>query len=152
LANQDSYNSGTVRYQLNNLTPGTHTLKVRAWDIFNNPSETSIDFVVKTDDKLKLAHVLNYPNPFTTNTEFRFEHNQPTETLDILVHIFTVSGKLVKTIHQTQFSEGTVCDKIFWDARDEYGDKIGKGVYFYRLTVRNSKGETAEKIEKIAIL
>jgi hypothetical protein len=152
LANQDSYNSGTVRYQLTNLTPGNHTLKVRAWDIFNNSSEVSLDFVVKSDDKLKLAHVLNYPNPFTTNTEFRFEHNQPTETLDILIHIFTVSGKLVKTIHDIKFSEGTVCNEIFWDGRDEYGDKIGKGVYLYRLTVRNSKGETVEKIEKIAIL
>jgi hypothetical protein len=152
LANQDSYNSGTVRYPLQNLAPGTHTLKVRAWDIFNNPSEASIDFVVKSDEKLELAHVLNYPNPFTTRTSFFFEHNQPTETFDILVHIFTISGKLVKTIQSTQFLEGNRSYPIDWDGRDDFGDKIGKGVYLYRLTVRNSQGETAEKIEKIAIL
>jgi len=152
LANENSYNSGTVRYQLNDLTPGNHTIKVRAWDIFNNPSEASLDFVVKSDEKLKLAHVLNYPNPFTTNTSFFFEHNQPVETFDILIHIFTVSGKLVKTIQETQFLEGYRSDPIIWDGRDEYGDKIGKGVYLYRLTVRNSQGDTVEKIEKIAIL
>ncbi|MCL2289368.1 MAG: type IX secretion system sortase PorU [Bacteroidetes bacterium] len=152
LADQDSYNSGTVRYPLRDLTPGTHTLKVRAWDIFNNPSEASIDFVVKSDDKLELAHVLNYPNPFTTRTSFFFEHNHPMETFDILVHIFTISGKLVKTIQNTQFLEGNRSYPIDWDGRDDFGDKIGKGVYIYRLTVRNSQGETAEKIEKIAIL
>jgi len=152
LANKDSYNSGTVRYQLNNLKPGNHSIKVRAWDIFNNFSEASLDFIVKSDEKLKIAHVLNYPNPFTTKTSFYFEHNQPIETFDILIHIFTISGKLVKTIHDTQFLEGNRSNAIFWDGRDEYGDKIGKGVYLYRFTVRNSRGETAEKIEKIAIL
>jgi len=152
LADQDSYNSGTVRYPLQNLSAGAHTLKVRAWDIFNNPSEASIDFVVKTDTKLLLAHVLNYPNPFTTKTAFYFEHNQPAETFDILIHIFTVSGKLVNTLQSTQFLEGNRSFPIDWDGRDQYGDKIGKGVYIYRLTVRNSQGEVAEKIEKIAIL
>jgi hypothetical protein len=151
-ADQDSYNSGTVRYPLQSLTPGMHTLKVRAWDICNNPSETSIDFLVRTDDKLILDHVLNYPNPFTTKTSFFFEHNQPMETFDILIHIFTISGKLVKTIQSTQTLEGNRSDPLEWDGRDEYGDKIGKGVYLYRLTVRNSQGKTAEKIEKIAIL
>jgi len=152
LADQDSYNSGTVRYPLQDLEAGIHTLKVRAWNICNNPSEATIDFVVKTDEKLLLDHVLNYPNPFTTKTSFFFEHNQPAETFDIIIHIFTVSGKLVKTLQSNQFLEGNRSLPIEWDGRDEYGDKIGKGVYIYRLTVRNSQGETAEKIEKIAIL
>jgi len=152
IADQDSYNSGTVRYPLQDLSPGQHTLKVRAWDIFNNPSEASIDFIVKTDNKLILDHVLNYPNPFTNRTSFFFEHNQPAETFDILIHIFTISGKLINTLQSTQFLEGNRSFPIDWDGSDQYGDKIGKGVYLYRLTLRNSKGETAEKIEKIAIL
>jgi len=153
VADRDSYNSGEVRYPLQNLTPGTHTIRVRAWNICNNPSEVSIDFVVKSDEKLELAHVLNYPNPFTTKTSFYFEHNQPMETFDILIHIFTISGKLVRTLPpSTQFLEGNRSNAIDWDGRDDFGDKIGKGVYLYRLTVRNSRGETAEKIEKIVIL
>ena len=152
LADQDSYNSGTVRYQLNNLSSGPHNIKVRAWDIFNNPSEVLLDFIVKTNEKLKIAHVLNYPNPFTTKTAFYFEHNQPTETFNILIHIFTLSGKLVKTIQDTQCLEGNRSNPIVWDGRDDYGDRIGKGVYVYRISVRNSKGETVEKIEKIALL
>jgi hypothetical protein len=154
LADQDSYNSGEVRYPLQNLAPGLHTLSVRAWDISNNYSDAIIDFTVKSDDKLQIDHVLNYPNPFTTKTSFFFEHNQPAENFDVLIHIFTISGKLVKTFHKTQFLEGNNNhqDPIEWNGRDEYGDKLGKGTYLYRITVRNSQGETAEKIEKIVIL
>jgi flagellar hook assembly protein FlgD len=79
------------------------------------------------------------------------------EIFDVLIHIFTISGKLVKTIQvPALFLEGNNNHKVShlfdWDGRDDFGDKIGKGVYLYRLTVRNSQGQTAEKIEKIAIL
>jgi hypothetical protein len=154
VTDENTYNSGTVRYPLQDLAPGMHTIKVRAWDICNNPSpEASLDFIVKTEQKLMLDHVLNYPNPFTSKTSFYFEHNQPAETFDIIIHIFTISGKLVKTLqYPNVFLEGYRSNAMEWNGRDEYGDKIGKGVYIYRLTVRNSQGETAEKIEKITIL
>lgn len=151
-ADQDSFNSGLVRYPLNDLTPGSHTLKIRAWDIANNVSESTIEFQVINDDQLALEHVLNYPNPFTTHTSFFFEHNQPGQVLDIMVQIFTISGKLVKTIHSSQYLEGTRCSGIEWNGLDDYGDKLAKGTYIYKLSVRNSKSETIEKFEKIVIL
>lgn len=151
-AKQDSYNSGTVRYPLKELAIGKHTLKIRAWDIMNNVSEKSIDFEVISNEKLTLAHVLNYPNPFTTHTDFFFEHNQPGETFDILVQIFTISGKLVTTLTSTQVLQGNRCEGISWNGRDQYGDKLGKGVYLYRMKVRNQQGDIAEKIEKLVIL
>ena len=43
-------------------------------------------------------------------------------------------------------------DAIQWDGKDEYGDKLAKGVYLYKLRVRNEKGEVAEKTEKIVII
>lgn len=149
---KDSFNSGTVRYPLDNLSVGTHTLRVRAWDINNNHAENEITFEVVSDEKLTLKHVLNYPNPFTTHTEFFFEQNQSGGTFDIQIQIYTISGKLLKTITETQFIEGNRSAGIAWDGRDDYGDKIGKGVYLYRLRVRNQNQETAEEIEKIVIL
>lgn len=151
-AEQDSCNKGTVRYQLSDLTPGNHKIKVRAWDILNNVSEREIEFVVANEQQLTLDHVLNYPNPFTTNTDFFFEHNHPGEALDVLIQIFTIGGKVIKTISETQFMDGNRSNPIHWDGRDEYGDKIGKGTYIYRLRVRTSEGKTAEKIEKLVIL
>ncbi len=149
---KDSFNSGTVRYPLDDLSVGTHTLRVRAWDINNNHAESEISFEVVSNEKLTLKHVLNYPNPFTTHTEFFFEQNQRGGTFDIQIQIYTISGKLLKTITETQFIEGNRSAGIIWDGRDDYGDRIGKGVYLYRLRVRNQNQETAEEIEKIVIL
>ena len=118
----------------------------------NNHAESEISFEVVSNEKLTLKHVLNYPNPFTTHTEFFFEQNQSGGTFDIQIQIYTISGKLLKTITETQFIEGNRSAGIVWDGRDDYGDKIGKGVYLYRLRVRNQNQETAEEIEKIVIL
>ena len=149
---QDSSNQGVVRYQLRDISTGKHVVKIRAWDILNNVSEKELEFEVANDASLTLDHVLNYPNPFTTHTSFFFEHNHPGENLDVLVQIFTISGKLIKTISTTIFSEGTRSTPIDWDGRDDFGDKIGKGTYIYRLKVRTSDGKTAEKIEKVVLL
>jgi len=149
---KDSFNCGTVYYPYQDLAVGKHTVKVRAWDIYNNMSEKSLDFIVADDNVLTLSHVLNYPNPFTTNTAFYFEHNQPGQPLEIIINIYTVSGKIVKSFKETQITDGNRSNPIYWNGRDEYGDKLGKGVYIYHLKIRDANGKTAEKIEKIAIL
>lgn len=149
---RDSFNCGVVRYPYEKLAIGTHKLKVRAWDILNNPSEQEIEFNVVSDEGLTIDHVLNYPNPFTTHTDFYFEHNQPGAVLDVLITIYTISGKVVKTIEGTQATDGFRSDPIPWDGRDDFGDKIGRGTYLYRLRVKAADGTQAEKIEKIVIL
>ena len=148
----DSYQNGSVKYRLENLEEGKHHLKFRAWNILNNPGEAELEFTVASSVKLALDHVLNYPNPFTTKTSFYFEHNQPYQEYDIIVQIFTISGKLIKTLESRQLLTGYRSNAIEWDGRDDYGDKIGRGVYLYRLKVRNSTGMFAEKIEKVVIL
>lgn len=151
-AQLDSFNCGRIAYQLKDLSVGKHTIEIRAWDIANNLSKSKLNFEVVSDEKLVLDHVLNYPNPFTTRTDFYFEQNQPGDLFDIMVQIFTISGKLVKTISVQQHIEGNRCQPITWNGRDDYGDKLAKGVYLYRMKVRNQQGEIAEKIEKLVIL
>jgi len=151
-ANLNSYQKGTVRYPFSNLTDGTHTLKLKAWDIYNNSSETNTEFVVAQSASLALNHVLNYPNPFTTHTSFLFEHNQPCCTLDVQIQIYTITGRLVKTINKTVQTMGFRAEPIEWNGLDDFNDPIGKGVYVYKLSVRDNDGSKAEKIEKLVIL
>ena len=68
------------------------------------------------------------------------------------INIFTISGKLVKTIFDTQTTTGFRSNPIPWNGLDDYGNKIGKGVYLYKLSVRDNNNNIAEKIEKIVIL
>ncbi|HEC44966.1 MAG TPA: type IX secretion system sortase PorU [Bacteroides sp.] len=148
----DSYKSGKIRYSFKKLEAGPHSLKVKVWDVYNNSSEQLIDFIVRSEEDLLLDRVLNYPNPFTTHTQFFFEHNQPNAEMDVLIQVFTISGKLVKTIDYQSTGSGYRIGPIDWDGRDDYGSKIGRGVYIYRVKVRTSLGHSAEKFEKLVIL
>lgn len=148
----DDYKKGSIRYPLSDLSEGTHTLTVKVWDVHNNSSTTYTEFVVAESADLALKHVLNYPNPFTSKTSFFFEHNRCCTNFDVQIQVFTISGKLVKNIQQFVQMEGFRSEAIEWDGTDNYGDKIGKGVYVYRLRVRTASGETAEQFEKLVIL
>jgi len=148
----NSYQKGIVKYKLSDLTEGPHTLTLKAWDINGNSSSSNTEFVVANSSTLALDHVLNYPNPFTTNTSFYFEHNKPCTGMTIQVQIFTVSGKLIRTLSDYQICDGYRNNPLTWDGKDDFGDKIGQGAYIYRLKIRTADGETAEKIEKLVIL
>lgn len=148
----DNYKKGAVKYPYSKLADGRHTLKVKAWDIHNNSAEEYTEFIVAPDAKLALSHVYNYPNPFTTHTEFMFEHNRCCDDLSVSVQIYTVSGKLVKSIVQQIHSVGYRVNDIQWDGLDDYGDAIGKGVYVYKLAVRDAEGNSAHKFEKLVVL
>lgn len=151
-ADLNSYKSGTVRYPFSELSEGSHTLSIRVWDVYNNSSQAFTEFVVAGSANLALTHVLNYPNPFTTKTQFYFEHNRCCDLMDVQIQVFTVSGKLVKTIKTLVSSEGFRSQPIEWDGTDDFGDKIGRGVYIYRVKVHSSMGDVAEAFEKLVIL
>lgn len=151
-ADLDTYQSGKVSYLLSDLEEGAHQIVFKVWDVNNNSSEQTLDFIVIAEEEIGISHLLNYPNPFTTNTDFYFEHNQICNSLNVKVEIFTVSGKLVKTILETVHSAGFRSEGINWDGRDGYGDKLGRGVYVYRLSIETEQGKKAEKIEKLVIL
>ncbi len=152
-ADLDSYKRGKITYPLEKLAEGEHQLTLKVWDVNNNSSEKNTEFIVASSAKLALSHVLNYPNPFTTRTEFWFEHNYPSGTLNVQIQIFTISGKLVKSINTTiDVADRYKPTPIPWDGLDDYGDFIGKGVYVYRLKVQTDNGQYAEKTEKLVIL
>jgi hypothetical protein len=150
----DDYTRGYVRFPFRDLAPGMHTILFKAWDVYNNLITTEIQFnAICSSEGLQLEKVLNYPNPFVSYTEFWFTHNMPFEPLDVQVQILTVSGKLVKTINQQVTTEGFLCREITWDGRDDFGDKLGKGVYVYKIKVRSTTtGKSVEKYEKLVIL
>lgn len=151
-ADLDSYQSGKIAYPMKGLAVGPHKLKLKVWDVNNNPAEFFMDFLVVKEEQLALSHVLNYPNPFTTSTDFYFEHNQFNDLLEAQIQIFTVSGKLVKTINSYVQTSGFRSNGIHWDGRDDFGDQLAKGVYVYTLSVKNSAGSKVQKTEKLVIL
>ena len=148
----DDYQKGKIEYLFSELEEGDHNLKLKVWDVYNNSSEQNLDFLVAESENLAIKNLFNYPNPFTEQTAFYFDHNRPNEDLEVLIQIFTISGKLVKTINTIINSNAFRSEPINWDGLDDFGDKIGRGVYIYQIKVRTIDGETVKEIEKLVIL
>ncbi|MBI1183067.1 type IX secretion system sortase PorU, partial [bacterium] len=148
----DDYRRGTISYPVKNLSEGRHSVSLKVWDVANNSATAYTEFVVANSAKLALDHVLNYPNPFTSSTTFWINHNRPGDMLDVTIQIFSIGGKLVKTLNSSQISNGSTINTITWDGTDDYGQNIGKGVYVYRVSVKTSDGLKADAIEKLVLL
>ncbi|WP_303312314.1 type IX secretion system sortase PorU [Hymenobacter sp. BT730] len=152
-ADVDNFRSGRVRYLLKDLAPGPHVLRLKAWDTFNNSTEQELEFIVVRNEKLALEHILNYPNPFATTTTFHFDHNRHGEDLDVQVQIFTVTGKLIRTLATSIPTSPAHVGTLSWDGRDEFNDQVARGVYLYRLHVRSPRdGAQVSKFEKLVLL
>jgi hypothetical protein len=148
-AEQNNYTKGSIQFKLPKLAQGHHQIVIKAWDVFNNSNQFVLNCRVGDENELELDKVLNYPNPFTTNTSFWFEHNKPNENLDVSVRIYTITGKLVKTIKQTINTQGNRSFEIMWNGKDDYGDKLSTGVYIYSLSVKAPTGTAIIKTEKL---
>lgn len=150
---KDDFTAGVVTYELPELSVGNHTITFKAWDTYNNSSTQTLSFYVQEDKGFKLSRVLNYPNPFVNHTEFWFKNNRQGDPIEITVQIYTLSGKLIKTIHSFDSNLDEISRAVTWDGKDDFGNKLGKGVYVYKLTVKeNISGQSDEKIEKLVIL
>jgi len=146
----DDYRSGTVQYDLQSLPQGTNEVRIRAWDTYNNSATAQTFFKVTSTDKLTIADVFNYPNPFSGSTSFTFRQNQLTP-LDVTVKVYTIAGRLIQTLNAVSPGEPFV--RVPWDGRDRDGDVLGNGVYLYKVIVRTSDGRySSEALGKLSVL
>ncbi|MCR5454088.1 MAG: type IX secretion system sortase PorU, partial [Bacteroidales bacterium] len=149
---KDRASAGTIEYQLPELKDGSHTIRLKAWDNLNNSNEVSATFSITGSSRFAISHLLNYPNPFTDHTSFYFEQNDVQSDIEYEITIFTMSGKIVRTLTGTLPGGEMRCGPIVWDGIDNYGHQIARGVYFYRLRIRNSAGEKALARDKLLYL
>lgn len=144
-----TYTSGTLEYDFTNLTVGRHTLKLKAWDTYNNSNEATIEFDVASTGSLQVTNIYNYPNPFAGNTAFTFQHNYPAE-INVKIKVYTVAGRLIKEIDKPGVSDKFVV--IDWDGKDQDGETLGNGVYIYKLVVESVDGLSVTNTGKLAVL
>jgi hypothetical protein len=157
--------SVTASVQLQIKTNGSHTLQVSAEDANGNVSKAiSVDFSVRSDFSLRVYGA--YPDPFVFQTFIAFEVTSANPIDAVEVKIYTVSGRLIKTIrypsNNPQETVGLLqggtgsptavgYHEAWWDGTDTYGNQVANGVYFYKVSV-NSGGKTLEDIGKMARL
>ncbi|MBC8042331.1 MAG: type IX secretion system sortase PorU [Rhizobacter sp.] len=148
----ESFTDGEVRYQLRGLAPGKHTVKFKVWDTYNNSSEKFLTFTAENSSTLAVEKVYNFPNPFRDRTAFIFYHNRTGDDLETKIKIYTVGGRLIKTLEQTD-ANALSRVRIEWDGRDSDNAPIANGVYLYKVIIRSLTGEfQRELIERLAIV
>jgi hypothetical protein len=137
-------NSCRLNYVPNFRSDGVYTLIVQAKDRSNNASG-SIDYQIHFDviNHATITDVLNYPNPFSTATHFVFTITGSEVPTMFRIQIMTITGKLVREIERDELGPlhiGRNITEYAWDGRDQFGDRLANGVYFYRvLTKINSE-------------
>ncbi len=143
---KDSHTKGQVRYPLDKLESGMHTLTLTAFDNLNNASNQTIDFNISASSKLIVEEVVNYPNPFHGSTVFTFQTNR--QSAEVIVKIYTISGRLIQKLEG--FTSAGFNKDISWDGRDQDGDRVANGIYLYKLIVKDGSQKT-ETIEKMVL-
>ncbi len=140
-AGLDTYKSGEVNYPFNRLPVGRHTITVKAWDIHNNSSEKTIEFIVSDNITPEFTLMRAVPNPFQYSSEIHLEHNLFNERMKLTVRIFDISGRLIKTMGPfDKQSDGYTVPPITWDGKDDNGNMVDKGLYIYSVLVVSKNG------------
>lgn len=147
----NSYNSGVIRYPYSELEPGLYTVSVKIWDIHNNSSESSLDFVVTESEEMLIEQLYNFPNPFFDRTWFNLEHNRPDSNLRLVLNIYNMSGELVRIIDRQINSPGYRIEPLEWDGTTSGGASMGSGIYIYVATLSNDEGEVDSSSGKLII-
>lgn len=144
-------NNNRAQVELNPefLIDGRYELIVKDRDRSNNNSSTvnrfegNLFYDYKTAfeviNKPMITNVLNYPNPFTTSTRFIFTVTGSKVPDNMMIQIMTIKGTVVREITKDELGPiriGRNISQYAWDGRDQYGDLLANGVYFYRVTAR----------------
>ena len=103
----------------------------------------------------KTALLPNFPNPFNPETWIPYKLSQPA---NVAIQIYDVKGRLVRTLNLGKQSAGVYVTKhtaAHWNGRDDAGEKVASGVYFYILQVEHTNKDGAGKfraVRKMAIM
>lgn len=134
------------------LEDGRHTLEVLAKDssgnFFDSTSHRSVFYVYSDAD---IRNVYNYPNPFIDDTYFTFELRGTFVPEELRIKIYTVAGRLIREINIPQSNMQIGFNRFYWNGRDEDGDEIANGLYFYKV-ISKQEGEIRTITQKLAKL
>ncbi|MEA1972302.1 MAG: T9SS type A sorting domain-containing protein, partial [Candidatus Cloacimonadota bacterium] len=105
------------------------------WNVSVNISGIGDDSLIPQVTKL----VGNYPNPFNPTTTIKYDLK---ETSFVQIGIFNIKGQKINSL--VNQSENAGSKSIAWNGTDSLNNKVGSGLYFYRMII-NGKVHSMKK-------
>jgi hypothetical protein len=146
----NSYTSGGFPYQIDPNLTGRHEIFIESWDGGNNKTRSKMVFHLELDENLNVAHLYNYPNPFSNQTEFVYTLSVPAK---VTITVFTLNGSKVRVFESAGMQDygfQRLPEYEPWNGRDAFGDPIANGTYLYRFKAETTDGETITEWGKLA--
>lgn len=144
------FTRGSVAYNIPQLENGPHSLTFRAWDVLNNTSQTSLDFVVDDGIPTNIVRLMASQNPAITSTNFMVSYDLPGSDCDFVVEVFDFSGRRLWMHEENTTGERGVYT-VTWNLTNGAGAKVDTGIYLYRCRVRCGQSKWTSKTQKIIV-
>ena len=130
----NSYQSGLVSYLMNELPDGQHSLTFRAWDLLNNSTTQSLNFIVEAGLDPSIYSVTTYPNPVCASGTLNMivQYDQPDELLQTEIYLYNTNGQMIWK--QTQENPDQVSINL-----GQVG--VQPGIYFYNVRIKSANGK-----------
>jgi hypothetical protein len=126
------------------LPDGRHSLTFRAWDLLNNSTTQSLNFIVDGGLEPSIRSVMTYPNPVqqTGIVNLIVNYDQPDELLQTELYLYTVSGQMVWS--RTQDNPDAVSINL-----GALG--LQPGVYLYNVKIKSASSKYSSTSGKIIV-
>lgn len=147
----DGSPSGTIRYPLESLADGAHSLRLRVFDTSGNYAQKTVEFYVDGKAEPCIFDVYTDANPARTTANFYVVHDRPEEIMQVSVGVYDLMGRPVWSASAKGLSDMNVSPPVAWDLRDNGGRRVGRGIYLYRATATTASGTTSTATRRIAV-
>ena len=139
-----SYQEGQVSYLMEKMVEGAHSLTFRAWDMLNNSTTQTLNFVVEAGLDPSIYSVTTYPNPVqeTGIINLVVNYDQPDEALQTELYLYNLSGQLVWKHQQDNPDQVRI-------SLPEIG--LTPGVYIYNVRIKSATSKYSKSSGKIIV-
>jgi hypothetical protein len=143
---------GIVKFPVPTLETGQHTAELKVWDIFNNYTAKTVNFIVTDNYKPSIIELTAGPSPASDYTNFLIAHNMPESPLSVEIQVFDAVGKMVWSHTENGASEMFYYYNVRWNLTNSAGARLRPGVYFYRAVISSKNSVEVSKSNKLIIV
>ena len=144
-AASNSYQQGQVSYLMETLPDGQHSLTFRAWDLLNNSTTKSLNFIVEAGLDPSICSVMTYPNPVQQagTVKLIVHYDQPDELLQTELYLFNMAGQMVYSHTQDNPDQVSINMAAL---------SVQPGIYLYTVKIKSASSKYSTTSGKIIVI